>query len=322
MDKAISHSSASAHSILNGGPLKEVTLGLQALLKIMQHARESQPQAATGQLLGMESDSILEVTDMFPFAAAIQDEMEQENYQLGMIKSLRDVNVDHNTVGWYQTCSLDGFISPALVEAQLNYQATIPNSIVIIYDHLQSTRGPPAIRALRLRADFISLYRDKRAKYLANHIGMHIFDDLPLKIKLSALEKLFLAQLSNQGEIPTTGSIAIPEADELVSKTIAESMLAAAEDVLAESGKMQHYIRTVSKQQQVLSSQLQRLKSENAQRAESGLDPLPASSVISNFRMASEPSRMPCLISSSNLHILIDSYQDNIYQGGAAQSSN
>lgn len=44
----------------------------------MQHGRDFSPDFVTGQLLGMETDSSLEVSDSFPFANIINDELEQE----------------------------------------------------------------------------------------------------------------------------------------------------------------------------------------------------------------------------------------------------
>ena len=44
----------------------------------MQHARDFSPDFVTGQLLGMDTDSSLEVSDSFPFATNLTDEVEQE----------------------------------------------------------------------------------------------------------------------------------------------------------------------------------------------------------------------------------------------------
>ena len=88
----------------------------------------------TGQLLGLDVGSVLEVTNCFPFPVSVllqliifiarhdiiiiimfsndlcimlqireeDEEVEAEgaNYQLEMMRCLREVNVDNNTVGW------------------------------------------------------------------------------------------------------------------------------------------------------------------------------------------------------------------------------
>lgn len=120
----------------------------QVVLKIIKHCKEFSPALVTGQLLGLDVGSVLEVTNCFPFPvwkanfclfflhffwfymlkatvlifASYQfvivmhcmfmifnfqireedEEIEAEgaNYQLEMMRCLREVNVDNNTVGW------------------------------------------------------------------------------------------------------------------------------------------------------------------------------------------------------------------------------
>lgn len=115
--------------------VKTVQLDGQVILKIMQHCNESLPQLVTGQLLGLDIGHTLEVTDCFAFpvsggavrgmlqggaalhaaanahgrhdlvqANVAEEDAEDENagasYQLDMMRCLREVNVDNNTVGW------------------------------------------------------------------------------------------------------------------------------------------------------------------------------------------------------------------------------
>jgi translation initiation factor 3 subunit H len=44
------------------------------VLKIIKHCRESYPVDVTGQLLGLDVDGILEVTNCFPFPSSDDDE--------------------------------------------------------------------------------------------------------------------------------------------------------------------------------------------------------------------------------------------------------
>lgn len=56
-----------------------------------------------------------------------------EEYQLDMMRHLRKVNVDHLSVGWYQSSQLGNFVSKSLVESQFSYQTSIEESVVIVY---------------------------------------------------------------------------------------------------------------------------------------------------------------------------------------------
>lgn len=63
----------------------------------MQHARDFAPDFVNGQLLGMDTDSSLEVSDSFPFATNLTDEVEQEGliisiYELFIINFIRISN--------------------------------------------------------------------------------------------------------------------------------------------------------------------------------------------------------------------------------------
>jgi translation initiation factor 3 subunit H len=50
-----------------------------------------------------------------------------------MMKSLREVNIDHNSVGWYQSTYLGSYVTQQLIETQFAYQQDIPNSVCIVY---------------------------------------------------------------------------------------------------------------------------------------------------------------------------------------------
>ena len=54
-------------------------------------------------------------------------------YQMEMMRKLREVNVDHLHVGWYQSTYLGSFLNKNFVEAQYNYQSSIEESVVLVY---------------------------------------------------------------------------------------------------------------------------------------------------------------------------------------------
>ncbi|KAH7522892.1 hypothetical protein JRO89_XSUnG0088600 [Xanthoceras sorbifolium] len=75
----------------------------EVILKIIKHCKEFSPALVTGQLLGLDVGTVLEVTNCFPFPIQEEDEeieADGANYQLEMMRCLREVNVDNNTVGW------------------------------------------------------------------------------------------------------------------------------------------------------------------------------------------------------------------------------
>ncbi|XP_028173159.1 eukaryotic translation initiation factor 3 subunit H-like, partial [Ostrinia furnacalis] len=73
-----------------------------AVMKIVKHCHEescSNMEVAQGALLGLVVENRLEITNCFPFPKH-DDTMDEEEYQLDMMRRLRRVNVDHFHVGW------------------------------------------------------------------------------------------------------------------------------------------------------------------------------------------------------------------------------
>ncbi|KAH1121097.1 hypothetical protein J1N35_004257 [Gossypium stocksii] len=84
-------------------PLRIVQIEGLVILKIIKHCKEFSPALVTGQLLGLDVGSVLEVINWFSFPIREEDEEIEDdgaNYQLEMMRCLREVNVDNNIVGW------------------------------------------------------------------------------------------------------------------------------------------------------------------------------------------------------------------------------
>ena len=58
---------AAASSASSDGPLRTVQIEGHVLLKILKHCAECSPALVTGQLLGLDVGTTLEVTEAFPF---------------------------------------------------------------------------------------------------------------------------------------------------------------------------------------------------------------------------------------------------------------
>lgn len=85
------------------------------LLKLINHSKEAMPDVVSGQLLGLDVGGKLEVTNSFPFPAGLSEE-QSDQYQIDMMRHLRTVNVDNNTVGWYQSAYLGTFFDQVTSE--------------------------------------------------------------------------------------------------------------------------------------------------------------------------------------------------------------
>jgi translation initiation factor 3 subunit H len=138
------------------------------------------PSLATGSIVGMEKDGVLEITNSFPFpevnAAAQADGQNdtvanlaagapraKQNIAYGneMIKFLREVNVDANNVGWYTSTSMGNFVNLNTIENQFYYQSQ-PNerTVALVYDVSRSSQGTLNLRAYRLSPSFVTAYKE------------------------------------------------------------------------------------------------------------------------------------------------------------------
>jgi translation initiation factor 3 subunit H len=151
---------------INEEPVRQVQLEALVVLKIIKYCREALPALVTGQLLGLDVEDRLEITNCFPFPSrdAVEEPGEQEgaDYQIEMMRHLRLVNIDHNTAGWYQSTYFGSYISQSTIETQFSYQEAIDKSVLIVYDPVRSDQGYLALKALRLTPSFMQIYREHR----------------------------------------------------------------------------------------------------------------------------------------------------------------
>ena len=119
-------------------------------------------------MLGLVADTRLEITHCFPFPSGTDETVDDEDFQLTMMRRLRwvlhllrhhharlrvnlrtlrprQVNVDHQHVGWYQSSQFGNFLSPQLLESQFSYQTSIDESVCLIFGKkLKNNRGTMA----------------------------------------------------------------------------------------------------------------------------------------------------------------------------------
>ncbi|CAG8622397.1 4526_t:CDS:2, partial [Paraglomus occultum] len=192
-------------------PLQSVQLDGLVVLKIIKHCREFFPNSVTGQLLGLDMAGVLEITNCFPFPGSKPDDENEQldgaHYQAEMMRCLRDINVDHNTVGWYQSTYLGPFVTHKLIETQYNYQQTLNNqSVVIVHDVSRSTHGNISLRAFRLTQAFMEAQKEGKfssESLIKNKLTFsNILEELPIAIKNSHLVTALLYSLDEVPPVP------------------------------------------------------------------------------------------------------------------------
>ncbi|OQO04907.1 Eukaryotic translation initiation factor 3 subunit H [Cryoendolithus antarcticus] len=212
-----------ANATSQGTPT-EAQIEALVVMRIIKHASSTFPTTATGCLVGMDVGNQLQITNSFPFPAAVPDPSAQQDsyhtpdpstlalaapraksnvtYQNEMVKLLREVNVDAQNVGWYMSASMGNFVSAGFVENQFFYQkAADEKSLALVFDVSRSSAGGVNMKAYRLSPSFMAAYKEGKfnteSLQKSNLRFQDILLELPLKVHNSHLLTSLLHTLPN-----------------------------------------------------------------------------------------------------------------------------
>jgi translation initiation factor 3 subunit H len=112
-------------------------------MKIIKQCRDFFPAQTSGHLLGLDVNGVLQITNSYPLPTSQDDipaganlEMERRRHQNLWIKSLNEVNVDNNMVGWYQSAYLGSFMNTRVVDGLIaTGQSPMLNDKAILIVH-------------------------------------------------------------------------------------------------------------------------------------------------------------------------------------------
>jgi len=288
-----------------------------AVMKVIKHCHEETQNAlevAQGALLGLVVDNRLEITNCFPFPKFNDnDSMDEEEYQLSMMRRLRMVNVDHFHVGWYQSADLGNFLSTQLVESQFGYQTSIEESVVVIYDPQRTSRGSLSLRAYRMTPQAIGLYKEQdfTPEAIRNHKLSYesLFQEVPIVLKNSHLINALQCELKEL--VPEDrASQFLDLGTASVLETHLRCMMDRVDELNQEATKFNRFQHQVIKQQQDKHKYQQKKTAENASRHAKGEANLPDEDISKMFRPIPPPPRLNPMVISGQ----ISNYTNQISQ--------
>ncbi|CAM9490258.1 unnamed protein product, partial [Sphacelaria rigidula] len=260
--------------------INEVHIDGLAVLKIIKHCTESLPQMVAGSLLGLDQTGVLEVTHAFPFPTAAAgpeggprpEEIDGQDYQMEMMKMLREVNVDNNCVGFYQSMYLGSFCTQTLIDNQFSYQENLSdNSVVILYDPVQTANGQLTIKAYRLSKAFMRVYREKKNEVIK---PSEILEELPIKIRNPGIINALIFDLQEGDRVDCDFDRLDLSTNPYLEKNL-EFLCNWIDDLSNEQIKFNQYTRNVQRQKQEHTRWLQKRRQVNDERRAAGEDPLP-----------------------------------------------
>ncbi|RWS17684.1 JAB1 ubiquitin protease-like protein [Dinothrombium tinctorium] len=273
-------------------PINFVQMDGQVVLKIVKHCHEEGGVFAEvqGVLLGLVMDGRLEVTNCFPFPRHTEeDDMDDMDYQCVMIRHLRNVNVDHLHVGWYQSNPFGSSISKLeTVDSQFMYQNAIEESVVVLYDPVRTQRGFLSLKAYRLTNLAIKLCKEGEFSIetlRSNQMSFDkFFEEIPIRIRNSHLITALMCELEDQMPVDEGKQFLDMGTVSVLEKSLQSSMKCV-EDV----SKWANY------QKQIIMKQ-QQIQKENALRLSKGEPPMTEEEVNKIIKPLGSLQRLECLL--------------------------
>lgn len=274
--------------------VNEVVVDALTAMRIVKHCTENSSTMVAGSLLGLDLDGALQVTYSFPFPQPKSDgetdgDFDGATYQTEMMKMLRDVNMDNNCVGWYQSINMGTICTNDVVSYQFNYQSAeglSSNSIVIFYDTTLSRRGDISLKAFRLTKKFMDMRNAGEAKYIR---PADILEELPVTIRTTGHVSAYLRCMEDTHAKETDCAfepLDMSNTESYIEKHI-ETMGSWMDDILNQQVMFQGFARSNSKLRQEQIRWLKRRLEDNMEKknqgdallsqslADSGLNPMP-----------------------------------------------
>eukprot|EP00536_Pseudo-nitzschia_multiseries_P001578 jgi/Psemu1/300834/fgenesh1_kg.20_\ len=232
--------------IESGSRIKEVHIEGLAMMKIIKHCQESLPNMVQGALLGLTVEGgVLEVTHSFPNPSGKRDSSDDEvdeDYQFEMMRMLREVNVDNNCVGWYQSMYLGIYSTNSVLENQFLYQTDVsPKAVVILYDPLQTAKGNFCLKAFRLSDECMELKQSGSNDFIR---PSNIFEELPVRCTNPSLATAMLQDWTPPSDI------ALDRLDMSTQPYLEkhlESLCGWVDELAGEQQKFQYYTRQMAR---------------------------------------------------------------------------
>ena len=290
--------------------VSEIHLDGLVLLQIIKHANDHSPKVVTGSLLGMENDDVLEITQSFANPDPEKEGIDGNAFQMDMMHNLKEVNMDNNKIGWYQSTSMGAFCSLDVVENQFQYQENMgPNAVCVTYDPTETRNGKLALKAFRLTEAFYDEYKKgafKSESVTTNEIASEtIFEEIPIKLHNTELVNCWL--LENVQDAGAFDRLDLSTSEYLENKV---SNLAAWCDELAqEHYKFQNYERNCHKQKSHYAQWISKRKEENKLRTEKGIEHLPETDAVLS-KVVNPPSRLESLLITKQIRSYCDDIND------------
>ncbi|CCO37455.1 Eukaryotic translation initiation factor 3 subunit H Short=eIF3h [Rhizoctonia solani AG-1 IB] len=223
-----------------------------------------------------------------------------------MLRQLNEVQGDDSVVGFYQSCTLGGFLRQSLIEQQALHQEKLRHGgVVVVHDTSSATRGVASLRAFRLSESFRRAHKAKKfdtPSLISNQLTFSaIMEEFPVTVHNTYLLSSFLSNLSLPTRLTSLSPSTFPSAPvepsflqfDLNPNAHLERLVDAADAVKAEESNLAYHARQHARER--TRAEAKRAE-EDAQRTNQGLPPMTDEEFARMFRLPSEPSRLESML--------------------------
>lgn len=311
--------------------INSVELEGLAVMKIVKHCEENYPMTVIGQLLGLDVDQRLEITNCYPFipppgavSGAGPDssdsqsfDMEQMQYQREMMWFVREINVDHQVAGWYQSTGsqMGSFLTAQWIETQYQYQKNLKNVVCLVYDPVRTEEGTLFIRAYRLTTKYMGLHTKGEFTSLAfdreNVDAESIIEEVPIELRNSSLINAALVDLQYRKNLTGEQDVELSRlaiSEKPVLEQSMEFLIHNLDQLGKEQSRYSFFLKTFVRNQASAIDRVRKRKAENRHRKSNGESPLPEDDSLGTLH-ASESSRLDTKMLIKDLETYIDNIQ-------------
>ena len=276
----------------------------------------------------MDHDNTLEITNCYPFmtqptTATATDgsvdtetfDQQQQQYQRDMMWCAREVNIDHQVVGWYQSTGsqMGSFMSPSWCETQFNYQNLFSNIVCLVYDPVRTEEGTLSVRAYRLTDAYMALRKREEYSSLGFSRGVsarEIIEEVPVSLNNSTLINAALVDLEYSEAVSDENDVELARlsiSDKPVLEQSLEFLICDLDTLGKEQSKYSYFMRNLVRSHGHVLDRLRKRKSEIKGKGPNGEIVPEEEEFVSLFDK--EPARLETKILLKGLDSHVESIQ-------------
>ncbi|CAI5758310.1 unnamed protein product [Candida verbasci] len=290
-----------------------INISSSVLLSLLRHTSEHYPQLYSGALVGFEDESLIDITNVFPFPYPDQYEggsfksRSGSQYQKDLLENYKKLGYGIEFQGWFQSTISGNFITQQLIEALAQQQLINSNIFILIHD-MSSLNQEVNLKAIRLSQGFMKTYQDGKwkSKDLENNkiSYINIFSELNLVISNQKLVDLYLSSINKpiQENFENLNLLS----NQNSTFQLLDSLNSQIDSFNYDQNNFNYYQRQYQKENSKIQQWKQQRKLENLERQKKGEKELDTEEWKQIFKLPSEPSRLNNLLCSQSIDIFAD----------------